>query len=633
MGRRRIKPIAAGFGALLLILIGAPTVAAQAGEVGVITYAVDIDTASVGVSENLSIGAGSDTVSTYVPVEAVELTSSAALVRDSFDDYFDLVTLRTSETTATLEYRLTSTDRGEEGARVNGSFVGFAILPSPQADTVVVTLPPGYRADEDPALFDAREVDKDTYEYASEFADELWGYWFIALADDGLDTRIVDAGEDAIEVVAWAGDTEWLDFTERYVREGVPVLRELIGEPWPEDDLRIVEGIEPTKFGYAGWYSRRESQIEIPDSVDSETLLHELSHAWFNDRFYSGRWLVEGFAEEMASSALERLDGQITDPDPPGTPPSGFDGLARWRSRFFFEDTWELEYFGYDTSWYVIDALSDEIGTEAMTTVIGAMQDGRAVYGLDGEPVLYPANDWRRFLDVLELRGGSEEATELFRAWVVPSDELVLLDRRVAAMTVFDTFAGDDLATVPFGIRDAMSRWNFDEALSQIARAELIRADIADLSDRADRQDLRLPTVIDDLYRSSGPDFSLIRRVVDRTDTLLTVFELSPEELDDANRRNFEAGRYERIDADLSLADPGSTSMLNQNRRSTAVPYLYLGSLGALVIMIAGIWLLYGRLKSGVPYPTEPATDPDEDDMEADPQPPPPRPHATSSTH
>ena len=40
---------------------------------------------------------------------------------------------------------------------------------------------------------------------------------------------------DHTRVVAWAGDTEWLDFTERYVSEGVPVLRELIGEPWPED--------------------------------------------------------------------------------------------------------------------------------------------------------------------------------------------------------------------------------------------------------------------------------------------------------------------------------------------------------------------------------------------------------------
>lgn len=627
--------MAAALAALLLVLIGAPTAGAQAGEVGVITYRVDLETASIIASETIGLGVGSGTVITYVPVEAVDVTSSANFVRERFDDFFDSVTLRTSEPTVTLDYRLTSTSRDDEGARVNDSFIGFTILPSDQADTVVVQLPPGYRADEDPGLFDASEVDKDTYEYASEHAQDLWGYWFIAFADDGLDTRIVDAGEDEIEVVAWAGDTEWLDFTERYVSEGVPVLRELIGEPWPEDDLRIVESVEPTQFGYAGWYSRRESQIEIPDQLDSETLLHELSHAWFNDRFYAGRWLVEGFAEEMASSALERLDGVVTDPDPPGTPPSGFDGLARWRSRFFFEDTWELEYFGYETSWYVIDALVDEIGTDAMTTVIGAMQDGRATYGLDGEPVLYPANDWRRFLDMLELRGGSQEAGELFRAWVVPGDELVLLDRRVAATKVFDTFAGDDLASVPFGIRDAMSRWNFDETLSQITTAELIRADIADLSDRAGRQGLRLPAVIDDLYRSSGPDYSRVHRVVDRTDTLLTVFELDPDALDDANRRNFEAGRFERIDVDLSLAEQGLNRGLNQGREtSNNVGLLYLTTFVGLLIVGGGVWLLHRRLQFAGPAPE--ASDDDGADPSPPPPPPPPagpppRPHATSS--
>lgn len=611
---RRSKAFRCVVAVLLLgvsLSVGATdTASAQGSITSEIIYTVDLATQSVFVSETFELARGAGSFETLIPEEAIDLTSSVAVTRTDIGELLDSVALTPGAArTVVMTYTINSAPERSSfgGARVNESYSGFSLWPFYATDVQVV-LPTGFRSKGHGGLFEEFEVAKNSYEYGAEVRSNgaLWGYWFIALKDTALATRTVDTGGDLIEIAGWESDPIWLDFTARYVADGVPVLQDLIGQPWPEENLRIFESTAPAREGYAGWYDRRASEIEISDSLDAATLLHELSHAWFNDRFYTDRWMVEGFAEEMSSEALFRLDGQISEPSDPGEIPGQFDGLARWRQRFFFEDTWELEHFGYETSWYVIDALGDEIGSDGITRTIGAMQSGRGVFSLEGESVLHPANDWRRFLDMLELEGGSIGAEELFRAWVVPEEDLPVLDQRRGSIAALESFADGDMASVPFGVRDAVSRWHFEEAASRLGEAKLVRVDLDHLSSKAEAAGLTLPPLLDELYLDSNQHFTLVRNLMSQAEQILDGFVAEPEQLTDSNRRNFEAGRFERVD--IRLSDSIGND-LNQNRPPDSSSNLYLTSIGGLLVVCLASLALISRLRNGVmpePAPEQP---------------------------
>lgn len=566
-----------------------------------ITYTVDLAAQSVHVSETFHLGTGKGSFETLIPEEAIDLTATVALTRTDTGELLDSVSLNPGGTrTVVMTYTVTSAPERSStgGARVNESYSGFSLWPYYATDVRVV-LPTGFRSKGHGDLFDEFEVVKNTYEYKAEIESvgALWGYWFIGLKDTALTTRIVDTGVDLIEIAGWEGDSVWLDFTAGYVADGVPLLQDLIGQPWPEENLRIFESTAPAREGYAGWYDRRASEIEISDSLDAATLLHELSHAWFNDRFYADRWMIEGFAEEISAEALFRLDGDIIEPNEPGEVPKGFDGLAHWRRRFFFEDTWDLERFGYETSWYVMDALSDEIGNHGLARTIAAMQSGRGVFSVEGEPVLHPANDWRRFLDMLELDGGSTGAEALFEAWVVPEEDLPLVELRRNSIDAVETFADGDMTSVPFGVRDAVSRWQFDVAATRLAEAKLVQADLDRLTVQAEGIGLILPPLFDELYLDSNQHFTLVRNLIDEAERIINEFDTHPDQLTLSNRRNFEAGRFELIDV---KSTDRIANELNQNSTPESSGTLYLMSFGGLLVVCLASWVLISRLRNGV---------------------------------
>ncbi|MGI9611197.1 MAG: hypothetical protein ACR2NL_12965 [Acidimicrobiia bacterium] len=620
----------------VLFLLVASFAAVSAGpaaaqlESGEARYEVDPATRSIKYSETVRVPF-SDSLEIQVPVEATDLTSSASVRRDNLNEFVDVVTLSTSARTATLSYAVPGDgDRDEEGTRVNESFIGFHLWPSTVSDSLTVALPKGYQGNVSPTLFDESEVDQDLYEYTSDRPQDAWGYWFVAFKESGLNTREVDTGEDIIELAAWAGDDEWLDFTERYVSEGVPVLRDLIGQPWPEEGLRVVESVAPTQYGYAGWYDRRRSEIEIPDTFDSETLLHELSHAWFNDRFYQGRWMVEGFAEEYASAALLEVDGEVTEPDEPGDAPRGWRGLASWRPRFFFEDNWDHEIYGYEAAWFAMDALADEIGPDAMKATIAAMQSGQAVYPVEGAAPLHPPNDWRRFLDMLEIHGGSTGAEAVFREWVVAPNDVALLEARRSAIQDYEDFGEEIPLPVPPGIKNSMSRWRFDQVTVKMDAARDAYARMVAAEDRAQDIGLSVPVALEELYGEADADFGRLERMLDSTEQYLVVLEDDPAARTEANERNFQLGRYERID--VSSVGESSLPELNAGRDTGSGIGLFLVSfIGFLVVAVAAL-LLLGRLQNGVPIPEKavPSTTPPRQTHHLPPppgpQPPPPSP-------
>ena len=133
-------------------------------------------------------------------------------------------------------------------------------------------------------------------------APDVWNVMVSARDDTKLIERVVDVGEQDVNVLGWPDDPEWADFVATQVDDGVPVLEDLTGLEWPATStLDVVETASPYLYGYAGWYVRDDGLIEIGDELDQQVILHELAHLWFNDSLFSGRWINEGFANQTAA--------------------------------------------------------------------------------------------------------------------------------------------------------------------------------------------------------------------------------------------------------------------------------------------------------------------------------------------
>ena len=139
--------------------------------------------------------------------------------------------------------------------------------------------------------------------------------------DSRLEERNFEVADQDISLRSWPGDTEWADFAQDAIEDGIPALEELIGTPIPEQDtLEVTASVTPLLFGFAGWYDPADTSIEIGNELDRGVMLHELSHAWFNDSLFADRWVLEGLAEEYSW----QIDRQLGAPDEelPSTPRS-----------------------------------------------------------------------------------------------------------------------------------------------------------------------------------------------------------------------------------------------------------------------------------------------------------------------
>ncbi len=537
---------------------------------------------------------------TYIPAEAVDIRSDVPIVVEALDDGFYLAisldVRRVSQ--AVLTYDLPSGEARSDGdTRVNASLLSFFVWVDPffATGSVRVVIPAGFDALIDPTLMQPTDGENGEVIWVADPVSDPDTFFFrvVARSESGLLETSVQVEGQTVTISAWADDPEWSAFTSDIVTRGVPLLTDLIGQPWPEDDLVVLESAVPSSEGYAGWYDLRESLIEVGDVLDQETMLHELSHAWFNSRLFGERWMVEGFAEEFSSRASSAMGGSPSPPSEPSTEVA-LDGLASWRSRLFFEDTWDIEYYGYDTSYYVMRMLSDEIGVEGLADAISGMVEGRLVYSRPDEPAVFPTNDWRRFLDMLERDGNSVEAAALFEAYVIPADQRSLLQLREESIAAYDQFVEEtgELG-VPRGIRDAMSRWKFTLAQGQIDDAREVVAELDLLHGRAAAADLTAPPYLADLYASSNGSFSTARAAIEDAHRALDAIELrgpsAPGHEND--RANFERGRLEQIDFSVVV----DSSALNQSETPGRSYIPYFAAIGVLLVLVAALSVVAAR--------------------------------------
>ena len=222
----------------------------------------------------------------------------------------------------TLTYDITGLPpRSPNPSRINPAYAAFNAYGIGDAGkvTVRVVAPHGFAVD----TFgnDAEVTDEgDTTVYtASNIADPGTFNIFVSARNDArlTDRRVTNASGNRFDVRSWPGDTDWQSFVTDQINRGVPVLTDLIGRPWPiTDSTEVRQAYTPYLYGYAGWFSAANNEIEIGEDLDQSVALHELSHAWFSEKWFANRWLSEGYAQTYANLAMvaARRHGSPTGP-------------------------------------------------------------------------------------------------------------------------------------------------------------------------------------------------------------------------------------------------------------------------------------------------------------------------------
>jgi hypothetical protein len=292
-----------------------------------------------------------------------------------------------------------------------------------------------------------------------------------------------------VTIRAWEDDPGWGRRTANLLRDGLPVLEDLIGVDYPHAGTLFVEEAAISRLGeYAGIYDPNAALISVRYDADAFVTLHEAAHLWFNSRLLDGRWIGEAWAEFYSIEAGEAL---------------GEEGF-RWeltgelrRSRIPLND-WgavgredlAVEDYAYAASYVVAGRIADRTDIDALREVWRAAAGREHAYLLpDGSPDPGRARlgqpGWQRLLDLLEERTG-ERFDDVWAEWIVNEEQQPLLAQRASVRSAYrDVLEQADEWVLPSTIRLDLGDWEFDRARDGIEQAEDVlrdRALIATLS-------------------------------------------------------------------------------------------------------------------------------------------------------
>lgn len=358
--------------------------------------------------------------------------------------------------------------RSEDYTRVGPGYATFAAqgVGDPGQVTVEVVVPADMSFDATSDVFtSARDGETTTYT-ASENTEEN-GFWALVSARDAsaVDEEELEVAGVTLRLQSFPGDGEWLSFVSDQVTAGLPVLEATVGHPWPGGLETIREDVSPKVLGYA-WFDHGADEIVVGEDLDEVVLFHELTHAWLNPDRISGRWLYEGLTEAVSHRVVAATGGSgtpraVPERDAPGALP-----LATWQE-LGSDRTHEVEEYAYAASYAAVEDLVGDLDEAGFTALVSAAYTGESAYEPPGAEDNRGRTDWRRFLDLVEVRAGVADAADVYRTWVVDADGAALLDRRAEAREVYAGIdAADEDWAPPRGLRWAMTQWEFDTAAS-----------------------------------------------------------------------------------------------------------------------------------------------------------------------
>jgi len=399
--------------------------------------------------------------------------------------------------------------RSDDTSRVNAAFVGFNAIGMgyPTGVTIKVVVPDSFTAIGLTVPWTSATVGGvTTYSLAPAEQLNSPNTYFSAADEDALVAAEVDS-ESPFHVMHWPDDAEWGQFVADEVDRGVPALTEAIGMEWPMDTgTEIVESYASTVDGTPGSFDHDSNAIEIGEDLDGTQVLQQLAYAWFNDHWFSERWINEGFAQTFAAIATRDLGDVAPQPpavtsDAPGALP-----LTMWSDPFFgIEDTIATEWYGHDASYYLINRLIEEIGADKMREVLRMVASGATPYSGDVEEETWNDQiDWKEFLDLLEIVGGSDKARDLFEDLVVgPASEDLLQLHQQSRETYDELVARGAQWAAPVGVRRSMHEWDF-ETFDELSAAANTTLDLRDqLTDLCAARGISFPSNLEAAYEAA----------------------------------------------------------------------------------------------------------------------------------
>lgn len=117
--------------------------------------------------------------------------------------------------------------------RANEALASFMVLTirSPGRASVELTIPDDYDVVTSGDF--TVDVTDDAYVFSARHILNPSAWWAVVVArnDDLLHERTLSVDDHELVVRYWPGDEERADFVEKYVAEGIPILKELVGRP------------------------------------------------------------------------------------------------------------------------------------------------------------------------------------------------------------------------------------------------------------------------------------------------------------------------------------------------------------------------------------------------------------------
>lgn len=410
--------------------------------------------------------------------------------------------------------------------RVNEAYAGFVALGLGDDGQVTLRIsqPFGYEFDEftDLTGFDVSAPDESgTVVYTRAGLNEDARITVGLADDDRLVSRPLAVEGVDIALRSWPDDPEWADFAAARVEAGIPALADLIGSAWPvEGSFGVRQTVEPNLRGYAGWFDAQSSEIAVGEALDADTIYHELSHAWFNGRMSTERWLIEGLAQVYAAELVGRDGAEARLPTEPGTDDPAAIPLTDWGG---VGSERAAEEFGYNASFWVLAALVDDIGFDRTDEVVDSLRNDVSPYDTTA-PGERPEQDWKRVYDMFVEVGGASRAGDLFEASVVGADDGALIDRRGQAATdVADLAERGSPWDLPVGVRNRLERWEIDDVDDAVVAADGVLEQRATLESIEESVGVDEPERAAEAYAaaamnpSGGVDFAEVASILGQT--------------------------------------------------------------------------------------------------------------------
>jgi hypothetical protein len=378
-------------------------------------------------------------------------------------------------TTFTVRFDLVGgAPRSDSQTRVGAAFATFGVWAwgDPDRSTVEVRTPPGFANEIDGGPMDVqRAASGDTLRASPADPDTF--YAIVSAENRGAygSTRISLAGDVEIVVMAWPEDDAWDEAVTETLRNGMPELLWLIGLDWPvEDDLEVRERYSPALEGYAGLFFTDEQRIEVSEDLDPLVIVHEASHAWFNEDLFTDRWIYEGLAEEYSWRVQAAVGDDPGRPERPDLDDPGFLPLSSWSFPEVIRDqeTDDRERFGYQAAFWVVHQVVVSVGVDAMREAFAAAAADRTAYPGAGEPEPVLARDgWRRFVDLAQPidRPDQIDVDMALADFVLFENDVDALADRSEARDEYRRLLVDGGGWLPpWYVRRPMGEWRFDEA-------------------------------------------------------------------------------------------------------------------------------------------------------------------------